>query len=179
MRTRTSRILAVDLRESRLGFAAIEMPNKLLEIGIPTFNSATGAKRRLLILLKAFKPSVLVLDRGSRRGKRNKRRLTKILRMMRNHGKLTSIRVEVISAMALRSFFAERGAYNKDDVADLLSGWFPSLSWKIPPRRKCYESERWVMAAFDAVALGVAYLSENENDAAESFRRLPVDVQTA
>src|SRR4051794_30116960 len=99
MRTRTSRILAVDLRESRLGFAAIEIPNKLLEIGIPTFNSPRGAKSRLLSLLKAFKPSVLVLDCGSTCGKRNKRRLTTILRMMRSHGQLTSIDVETISAM--------------------------------------------------------------------------------
>jgi hypothetical protein len=34
---------------------------------------------------------------------------------------------------------------------------FPELLWKLPPKRRIWESEHPIMAMFDAVALGFAY----------------------
>jgi hypothetical protein len=174
-----SRILAIDLRESRFGYAALEMPGKLLDFGVATFNSPEEACRRLAILVRVFRPSVLVLDRGTGHGRRNKRRIRSILRMMRIQGQQASVSVAMISKKALRRFFVQQGARNKDATAQLLSSWFSKLLWKMPPKRKCYQTEWWIMAAFDAVALGVIYLVEHNPDAVELFRRLPVHVQTA
>jgi hypothetical protein len=38
---------------------------------------------------------------------------------------------------------------------------FPELLWRLPPKRKNYQSEHPSMTVFDAVALGFTYLQSN------------------
>jgi len=46
---------------------------------------------------------------------------------------------------------------NKYEVASALARQFPDLALRLPPKRKCWQSEDYRMGVFDAAALGVAY----------------------
>jgi len=48
---------------------------------------------------------------------------------------------------------------NKYEVASALALQFPDLASRLPPRRKCWQSEDYRMGIFDAAALGVAYFA--------------------
>ena len=48
---------------------------------------------------------------------------------------------------------------NKYEVASALAKQFPTLASKLPPKRKCWQSEDYRMSLFDTAALGVAYFA--------------------
>ncbi len=162
-KTHAGRILAVDIRASRLGYAAFETPGRLLDVGVSRFGSPRSARSRVRTLLKRFRPAVLVLDTGTARGPRNQRHAS-IRKAVRSEARRGSVSIAVISGRTLRNFFAHHGKRNKFDIARLLGTWFPQLVRKVPPKRKCYDPEPWIMSSFDAVALGAAYLELNHSD---------------
>jgi len=51
---------------------------------------------------------------------------------------------------------------NKYEVASALAQQFPALASRLPPRRKCWQSEDYRMGIFDAAAVGVAYFVRRE-----------------
>jgi len=53
--------------------------------------------------------------------------------------------------------FAYISGNNKREVASVLAEQFLALLSKLPPRRKCWQSEDYRMSIFDAAAAGVAY----------------------
>jgi hypothetical protein len=46
---------------------------------------------------------------------------------------------------------------NKHEIATVLAQRFPALAAKLPPKRKCWQSEDYRISVFDAAALGVGY----------------------
>jgi hypothetical protein len=46
---------------------------------------------------------------------------------------------------------------SKYDRARVLASVFPELDWKLPPKRKPWQSEPRAMMIFDAAAIGFAY----------------------
>jgi len=173
-KTYLNRILAVDLRARRLGFAVLESPHRLLDVGISQFDSAASAGNRMRALIRMFRPAVLVVDGGTTRGPRNQRRTASIRKMIRKQVRLARVPVSVISAGMLRTFFMEHGVRNKYSFAALAATWFPQLSWKrVPTERECYDPEPWVMVAFDAVALGAAYLAQHHQDSGQVLSPAP------
>jgi hypothetical protein len=165
----TGRILAVDLRAHRFGYAIFELPHQLLDCGIPTFDSSYILAVRLQVLIKLFRPSVIVLDPGARRGLRKKEWRALLITSIRQRASKLGVSVTVVPASVLRNFLKSLGTRNKYRLARLLIGWFPQLSRPTPTARKSYEPERWMMARFDAVGLGVAYLLRNNESAANFF----------
>jgi len=51
---------------------------------------------------------------------------------------------------------------NKYEVASALAKQFPTLASKLPPKRKCWQSEDYRMGIFDAAAVGVAYFTRRK-----------------
>jgi len=60
----------------------------------------------------------------------------------------------------VRRFFARYNGTTKHAIASLLAGWYPDLFWKLPRKRRIWQSESYNMAVFDAAATGVAYLGK-------------------
>ena len=48
---------------------------------------------------------------------------------------------------------------NKHEIACVLAARFPEPASKLPPKRKCWQSEDYRMSLFEAAALGVAYFA--------------------
>jgi len=73
--------------------------------------------------------------------------------------KRQNLPIAYVAERILRNSFAEFNCRNKFQVAALLGTWFPEIAAHVPRQRKCYEPEPWGMAYFDAIALGVVYVS--------------------
>jgi hypothetical protein len=52
---------------------------------------------------------------------------------------------------------------NKYEVASALAKQFPALASKLPPKRKCWQSEDYRMGIFDAAAVAVAYFTRRKS----------------
>jgi hypothetical protein len=158
----TSRILVMDLRADRIGYAAFELPMRLIDYGASRFDSLEAARARVDFLLGIFRPSALVLRKIRIRSTRRRPRWRSILRAIQSHARGISLLTFWVSEPALRRFFQGFHCRNKFQVAALLSNSFPELASKLPPKRKPYEPEPWTMTYFDAIALGVVYLAGGE-----------------
>jgi hypothetical protein len=156
------RILAIALRSRRFGFAVFEGPNRLLDWGMVFYPLNDGAQhaaasKRVASLLTLFTPSGVVVGRARQLNVRSDSGVRPILRSVRCEVSSRLIPVRLMKKTEVREVFRLFRAKSKHEIASLVVQMFPELLWKLPPKRRIWESEHPIMAMFDAVALGFAY----------------------
>jgi hypothetical protein len=160
-----SRIVAIEARQSRFGYAVFEGPDKLLDWGasaIPPGHSSRRAsaatKSRVLGTLRRCHPEMVVLKRP---------RITKpggtqtpgpIFRAVLRESAGIGIPVSILIHSEVKDAFRSSGVRKKDDVAEVLVGIFPELLPRLPQRRRNTWKPEWrAMIVFDAIAAGFAF----------------------
>jgi hypothetical protein len=153
-----SRILAVEIRAGRLGYAVLETSGHLRDFGAAWFESRAAARIRIARMLRLYRPSLLVLRGRIARYPRNFRYRKAVARISRNEARKVAVPVVRISEAAFNGLFEQYSCRDKYDVAAVLAAWLPSLAWRLPSRPKFYDPEPRAILYFDSIALGVAYL---------------------
>jgi hypothetical protein len=153
----TNRILALDVRPRKFGYAAFERPTRLLDSGLSRFKSRHEAAARVDTLLGAFHPATLVLRKIAKHSPRNRPQTMSIVRVASRQARRCSVRPISLSERKLRDYFRCDGKTTKHTVAAAIAAIFPELACKLPPRRRAWDAEDRRMPIFDAVALGLVY----------------------
>jgi hypothetical protein len=146
-----SRILALDLHPRRFGYVVMEKPGLLLDWGIKrsyrtTTNHPEVLIRRLRSLLRIWMPDTVLTRIGEQRK-------TDVRAVFRR------IKKEVTPFVPIKSrpdHFVRRGKYER---AVAVASRFPEINWKLPPKRKPWESEHYSMSIFEALQIAAAYIS--------------------
>lgn len=154
-----TRILALDIRRRRVGYAIFEAPLRFLDWGVISFRSCSPETARIRSLLQLLRPSVVVLCRISLKGRRNNSQTKALLRAVQTEVCRSSVPITYVNERLARNFFREYGAHHKQAVAVLLAKAFPEFAGKLPPPRKAWQAEARRMSIFDAAALALAYFS--------------------
>ncbi len=157
------RVLALDVRPHKLGYAVFETPARLIAFGVTRFDSSHSGALRVAALAGTSSPSVLVLRKIGRRSTRNRPLTRTVIRLISRQARHSSIHVAVVGDRQVRVALGDDRARTKHQAASLLAQAFPDLAWKLPQPRKTWQPEAWNMLIFDAVALGVTYLA-SQND---------------
>ena len=162
MRGLNQPLLALDVRAQKLGFVVFDGPTKLLDWGIrvygcPKQRARRAVEKRIIPLLESHMPSALVIRRVHIHSPKTARKMRRIIKTIRKEARRRSISVNVLSAAVVKKFFARSGLQTKYEIASTLAEWFEELAWNLPNRKKAWQSERFSMAIFDAVATGVAF----------------------
>jgi hypothetical protein len=158
-----NRIIALEIRASKFGFAVLEGPGKLLDWGVRSFaergeDLEPAVADRISTLLTFYAPvTVVARDRQHHEAIQQKRILT-IFATAKQATRKNSARFRILSAAHVRKRFAPDGRITKHEVARILTERFEELSFRLPSRRKAYQSEAPAMLIFDALATGVAFL---------------------
>jgi hypothetical protein len=169
MRTKyPSRILAVDIRSRRFGYAVFEMPARLLDSSTTRSASPEIATIRIASLCEMFRPSLIVLRKEANRHGRKYPKAVVVRHALRSEAARRHIPVVTLKQREVQNWFQQHGSIGKYTIASFLANRFPELSWKLPPRRKPWHPEPWSFCLFDAVALGVVYVdsASDENQVA-------------
>jgi D-alanyl-D-alanine carboxypeptidase len=156
------RILAIALRSGRFGYAVFEESDSLLDWGMvfyPLKNSAqrAAASKRVASLLSQFAPSMVIVQYARSQNVRDGSGVRPSLRSIRRETSARLIPVRVMKSAEVKEAFRPLRATSKHEIASGLTEVFPELLWKLPPKRKIWETEHFRMILFDAVALGFAY----------------------
>ena len=156
-------MLALDVHPQSFGFVVFEGPNQILDWGVRSFRTGVNAVKipaatRFLALLDEFRPSAVVI--GERLARKTAKQ-AKMLATIRRQARYRGIPVRCISRGDVNRAFVGFES-NKYEVASALAQQFPDLAVRLPPRRKCWQSEDYRMGIFDAAALGVAYFVRRE-----------------
>src|SRR5882724_5304614 len=154
------RVIALDVRSRNFGFVVFEGPNEILDWGVRSFRSGANAVKapaatKLLSLLDEFTPSAVVMrERTTGRSTKKPKLLSIIEKQVRNR----RIPIRHITSRDVNRAFVGFES-NKYQVASVLARQFSGLASKLPPKRKCWQSEDYRMGIFDAAAAGVAYFT--------------------
>jgi hypothetical protein len=157
------RLLALDARISKLGFAVFEGPTSLLDWGVRSFEKGNGealassVSDRLRVLFAFYEPSAIVIRSRNYHTRYHKRTHAKIIETIKSESRRHSKGLTIVTAKQVRNAFAKNGEIYKHDIALCVTDQFQELAWKLPRRRKAYQSELTAMLVFDAAANGIAY----------------------
>jgi hypothetical protein len=155
------RLIALEIRASKFGFAVFEGPTRLLDWGVRWFQEKDGALRstvadRIGTLLRFYRPGAVVVRVRDCHSASKSRAFTMIVSSIRTETMRNSTKFGFVTIRQVREHFAPNGQTTKHGIATNIAKQFEELSWKLPNRRKSYQSEPPTMVIFDAAATGVA-----------------------
>jgi hypothetical protein len=155
-------ILAIDLRHRRFGYAVFEGHRILRDSGLRVYRAigeveAAMAGKRLVVLLKSFSPSAIVVKRERWDRAQTSFHIKSLAEVMIRVASAHSVPIFLLEQEDVRKTFSNMGCETRDEIAAALSRIFPELVWRLPPKRRPWQSEHPRMAMFDAIALGLAY----------------------
>jgi hypothetical protein len=162
MSNQLNRILAVEIRAARMGYAVFEPPRQLQDFGAVSFSAPSLARKRIARLLSLHCPSMLVLHGSGSRYPKDMRVRKTIARIVHSEAETVAVSTSHISENTFKSFFEQYSCRNKYDIATVLAKWFPELAWRIPQAIDFYDAEPAQMIYFDSIALGVVHLALSE-----------------
>jgi len=151
------RYLGVDVRPRSYGFVVIE-GGTLLDSGIricdrSQFDDCLG--QRFLRILQTYSPSVVIMRKLTSPPAADRKRA--IVAAIKKAARQCKVDVAFISPAALRRHFSRYNASTKYEIARAVAQIFPDLAWKLPHKRKSWESEHHRMSIFDAAAVVISY----------------------
>lgn len=158
MKRRTwGRVLAIDPTHRGFGFAILEDTGRFVDWGV---KDMSGRKpdawlRAVHDLVEWYLPDAIAVEdckaRESRRGRHARAFIAKLLALAKEL-KLWGCRVR---PRDVRLSCAGSKDATKEQVATALTGRFPELMPRLPPKRKLSMSEDYRMAIFDALGMAV------------------------
>jgi len=147
-----TRILTLDMHPRGFGYVVVESPSRLLDWGVCRSYRKTKRHPEVLVggrlrpLLKMWLPDIVVTRIGERRGKD----VRKLFRQIRKE-------VDGRAFVAMKSSGNPLLGRSKYKRAGEIAARFPEIGWKLPSKRKPWESEHYSMSIFEALAVAVAY----------------------
>ena len=160
-----SRLLALALTSRGLGYAVLEGETSLIENGHASVrngdkNATCLAKVEKLAAL--YRPDALILEDVAAKGSRRHPRIKRLHREVVAFAKKRKLAVKIISGRQSRRLHLGNEHETKQEMAEGLTKRFPiELAFRLPPKRRQWESADSRMDIFDAVGLAVAYRTQN------------------
>jgi hypothetical protein len=157
-------IIALELRAQEFGFAVFEGPGILLDWGCRSYrngNRSSTLAAKLTALLNTYAPVAIVVRRRVNLAPDVKRIIVAVTRSIKRVLMPSTARFASVTTKQVRSYFATFGSKTKHEIGGVLSKRFEELAYKLPPKRKPWQSERHGTIIFDAVASGSAFLDSS------------------
>jgi hypothetical protein len=156
-----SRLLAVALTSRGLGYAVLEGENSLVESG--HMSVRYGYKNTICLakvkgLTDFYRPNAIILEDAEAKGTRRHPRIKQLQRDVKVFAKKRKLPVKLIAGKQLRFLLLGNERGTKQEMAEELAKRFPlELGFRLPPKRRLWESADSRMDIFDAVELAVAH----------------------
>jgi hypothetical protein len=154
------RIIAIDLRFRRSGFATFEGSRKLLDFGTIHLGQLRNGGSKFSDLLKLSLPSTIVVKQERWRNLMARSDSSILIEALTAQAKAHSTKIRLLEQNTLESIF---GRGTKAEISASLALIFPELAWELPPKRRIWEPEHSRQTVFDAIALGLAFLQSEMN----------------
>lgn len=157
-----NKVLALEIRASKLGFAVLEGSTRLLDWGVRSFDEKKEKPRsavsdRIATLLAFHKPAAVVAHTPKYHSVADNKRFLTIAAAIRAEARKSSTKFLVLTTRQVRARLGPEEQVTKHAIATSLANQFEEFTWKLPRRRKSYQSEAPAMLVFDALANGIAF----------------------
>lgn len=157
---RHDRVLALEVRPQRYGFAVLEGSGGLLDWGIRSCGNGRIVRMGGLdSLLESYSPHFVVIRRRKHNSRQAANAVRSVVTRITKEARRFSAQTTFISAKPIRRLFEQYGCTNKHETASALAEWFDEIAWKLPARRRPWQSEKKNTLLFDALATGIAFFA--------------------
>ena len=140
-------------------FEAIEAP---FDWGVVEKIGRDNARieKRVQKLLRLYRPQTLVLEDLRPKSAKRPDRVKKLVLQLGHLAQCEGSEVVSYDRGAIRKAFAPLGARTKVEIAQAIAIAIPALAHRLPPVRKLWMSEDARQMLFDAAALGLTHLGQ-------------------
>src|SRR5260370_33738571 len=126
------RVLAVDVRPHKLGFAVIESPARLLDFGITRFDSPHTCLDRVTTLIRRFGPTIVVLRKIRRRSTRDHPVTRALLRLISRLAGHSSIEIAVVGdRQGKLSLRGGHRTFTRHQAVTFVARSIPDIAWNV------------------------------------------------
>jgi hypothetical protein len=108
-------------------------------------------------LLREFRPGCLVLESFDGKESRRHPRIRALCRGLIALAATEGLTVRIITRAEIEKIFGSAPAETREKVAEVVSRYVREYGWRLPDKRKIWESDEPVMALFAATALLVVH----------------------
>ena len=154
------RLLAIALSSHGLGYAVLEGERSLVEYGSMRVKGDKNRKcvAKIEELVALYTPDGLVLEEMTAQHLDRAPRIKTVQEQIIESGRKCGLKVTLVSGKQVRSALLDSVHGTKQEVAQMLTKYFPDeLAFRLPPKRRAWESADDRMDIFDAVGLAVAF----------------------
>ena len=167
---RLTRVLALDLHPRRFGYAVLEGSARLLDWGVRTSRHRDKAADALISaqlrpLLELWQPTLLVVGECTSQTHKSRERRCRLLKRIAKEAGIRRIAVRTLKKISTAD---ESKKITKYENARRIAEYFSVLRWKMPPKRRAWESEDYRMRIFTAATLAIAQLNITNSSRAPS-----------
>lgn len=160
------RILALEVRPQRFGFIVLQGVTRPLDWGVRTYakqksDTSSTASAKVATLLDLYSPAAVVIRRRSGAPPTPRGTTRATVARVAAEVRRQSVACHFVTAKEVRRFFGPYGGATKHGIASILAEWFEELAWKLPPKRRPWQSEHYNALIFDAAATAVAFLARS------------------
>jgi hypothetical protein len=150
------RILSISLTYRGFGFIIFENAKTIIDWGHAfVFNHDPEIfEKRITTLIEYNQIETVLSYPTHRRPTQIQKNISSLKKICKKHG----VKAKFLSKKNVTDIFELFGAYTKYQRAGLIVGYLPDLSYKLPPKRKPWQSEDLRMSIFDAACLAFSYL---------------------
>ena len=155
------RLLAVALTSRGLGYAVLEGESSLIEssrMSVRNGDKNWQCLAKVKKLTAFYRPDALILQDVTAKGSRRNSRIKALHREVMRFAAKQRLKVDLISEKQLRNLLLGDASGTKHEMAEMLTERFSDeLAFRLPSKRRLWQSEDSRMDIFDAVALAVAF----------------------
>ncbi len=158
-----TRVLAIDVRSQKFGWAVLEGSERLIDWGMKSlsygdWDDLNGSLKRLI---ERFDPDLLVVKRYRSHGSNKARQAVEVLV---EHALKNEVGFRRVSRKDVQEQFRGVEPFTKYEVALAVSRVFPELSDRLPRIKKTWRREDDRISIFEAVAIATTQLSIEERE---------------
>ena len=152
-----ARYLGVSVRADCLGFIVIE-DTIALDCGVRACERVQADNclgQQFQRILRMYTPSTVVLLATGSTGTTAKRK--SIVSVIKENTRQSKIALTRLNAVTMRRYFHQFDAVTKYEIAQAVVKILPELEWRLPQKRKPWQSEQRRMSIFEAAAAVIAH----------------------
>lgn len=162
---RFGRVIVLEVRPRMCGFVVFDGPTRLIDWGVRNFSPNAKGQTRIVAkrigdIFDQYGPCRVVVGKRTDERVRVNRHLSSALRTIRREARRRALPLHQIVTAAVRGFFSPKGYTTRYEIASAVAELLEELAWKLPPKRKAWQSESPNALIFDAAALGMAFFAE-------------------
>ena len=138
---------------------------KLIDYGIGYVRPVCSIQsiKKVEQYLEFYKPDVVLLRGMSKRRAKRSKRTKKLIDLICKVANVQGLSVHQYNRSQIKDVFSQfKSGTSKYKISQKLIEWFPQLAALEIPERKRWMAENNNTGVFDAIALGVVYIYENE-----------------